>query len=468
MNRPLRPELPILMIDDEEGVLISRQTLLLSEGFDNIICCDDPRKVPEILKTREVGIVLLDLTMPHTSGRDLLDLLSTEYPAVPVIIVTGTNEVSEAVDCMKRGAFDYMVKAVEQSRFVSGVRRAAEHRELESRCRDLKERLLSGKLKNPEAFSRIITRSERMKALFLYAEAVAGTEENVLICGETGVGKELLALAIHNTGGREGPYLAVNAAGLDDTMFSDTLFGHRKGAFTGAADSRKGLLAQDEGGTILLDEIGDLTPASQVKLLRLMETGEYFPLGSDTARRSRARVLVSTNRDLEALMTLGHFRKDLYYRLRTHQIIIPPLRERKEDLPLLLNAFIGETSDRLGIPRPSCPPQILTILNNYSFPGNVRELKSLVSDAVSRSGGKTLSVELFRQNLQRDAAAAGTLAPADLVFPESLPTLKEVVDQLIREALKRAEGNQTIAADLLGITKQALSKRLKRKEDASF
>lgn len=462
MNTPRRPELPILMIDDEETILASQKTILLSEGYDNVLCCADSREAESLFSVEEMGVVLLDLTMPGVSGRELLDLLRTEYPEVPVILVTGTNDVAEAVECMRIGAFDYMVKAVERSRFVSGVRRAVEHREREIQCRTVKEHLLSGTLRHPEAFATLITRDERMKALFRYAEAVAGTEENVLIRGETGTGKELLALAIHNAGGREGAYLAVNAAGLDDTMFSDTLFGHRRGAFTGAADSRKGLITQAEGGTLLLDEIGDLTLPSQVKLLRLLETGEYYPLGSDTARRSRARMLVSTNRDLEDLVRRGLFRKDLYYRLRTHQVTLPPLRDRKEDIPLLAAHFTGEAAERLGLPRPSCPPVVLRLLKNHPFPGNVRELKSLITDAVSRSGGSCLSVDHFRRVLGQEGGDLHTESREAPVFPDILPTLKESTQALIAEALRRSEGNQSLAADLLGISRQALSKRLKR------
>jgi len=464
MNTPRRPELPILMIDDEETILTSQKTLLLSEGYDNIICCADSREAQSLFTRQEMGVVLLDLTMPGVSGRELLEILRAEYPEVPVVLVTGTNDVGEAVECMRQGAFDYMVKAVERSRFISGVKRAVEHREREIQCRTVKEHLLSGTLRHPEAFAPLITGDERMKALFRYAEAVAGTEENVLIRGETGTGKELLALAIHNAGGREGAYLAVNAAGLDDTMFSDTLFGHRRGAFTGAADARKGLITQAEGGTLLLDEIGDLTLPSQVKLLRLLETGEYYPLGSDTARRSRARMLVSTNRDLEDLVSRGLFRKDLYYRLRTHQVILPPLRERKEDIPLLTAHFIGEAAERLGMLRPSCHPMILRLLKNHPFPGNVRELRSLVTDAVSRSGGSCLSAEHF---YRIPGGETGDLSPETREapeFPEILPTLKDSTQALISEALRRSEGNQSLAADLLGISRQALSQRLKRRD----
>jgi transcriptional regulator with PAS, ATPase and Fis domain len=246
-------------------------------------------------------------------------------------------------------------------------------------------------------------------------------------------------------------------------MFADTLFGHTKGSFTGALDARSGMIKQAEGGTLLLDEIGDLTPASQIKLLRLLDTGEYFPLGSDLARRTDARLIAATNRDLASLIRQEKFRRDLYYRFSTHELRIPPLRERKEDLPLLLDRFLEEASGKLGKKKPAVPRQLLVLLETYHFPGNIRELRSMVFDAVSKLTSATLSLAPFREVIGRGTSDPDAARPgASIAFPERLPTIKETTELLVQEALKRANGNESIAAGLLGISHQALNKRIKR------
>ena len=252
-------------------------------------------------------------------------------------------------------------------------------------------------------------------------------------------------------------------------MFSDALFGHRKGAFTGADEARAGLIAQAEGGTLFMDEIGDMPESSQVKLLRLIQERTYHPLGADVPRQSDARILVATNRDIQKLIASSKFRKDLYYRLRAHHIHIPPLRERMEDVPLLLEHFIEKSSASLDRKKPSFPPELATLLSNYRFPGNVRELEFLAFDAVARCKGSIVSMESFREviggdrSLLPDAVAVDTVkSPVWGLQSDVLPTLKESEDFLIAEALRRSGGNQGIAASLLGITRQALNKRLTR------
>jgi len=239
---------------------------------------------------------------------------------------------------------------------VSTVRKALEMNTLRREISSLRESLLSGQVRNPGAFAAIITRSPRMHALFGYLEAAAVTDQPVLITGETGVGKELVARAVHTLSGASGDFVGINSAGLDDMMFADTLFGHRKGAYTGAGDAREGMIARADGGTLFLDEIGDLSPASQVKLLRLLQEGEYFPIGSDRGVQSRARIVVATNQNLDRLMAEGSFRRDLYYRLCSHRVEIPPLRERLEDIPLLLEAFLEKASLALHKAKPAYRP----------------------------------------------------------------------------------------------------------------
>jgi DNA-binding NtrC family response regulator len=298
-------------------------------------------------------------------------------------------------------------------------------------------------------------------------EAVAASPRPLLITGETGVGKELVARAVHALSGRKGNFVPVNVAGLDDHVFADTLFGHRKGAFTNALEARAGLLEQAAGGTLFLDEIGDLSAASQVKLLRLLQDGEYLPLGADIAKRSDARAVVATNQDLESARNSGRFRKDLYYRLCGHRVHLPPLRERREDLPVLLDHFLGEAARSLEKRRPTPPDELHTLLAVYPFPGNVRELESMVFNAVSLHSAGKLSMDAFKAVIfERQPALAGEAEgrepPGRLLFPERLPTLKQVEDALVEEALRRAGGNQSIAATLLGITRQAMNKRVNK------
>jgi DNA-binding NtrC family response regulator len=419
-----------------------------------------------LVRSEEPEVILLDLTMPHLAGAELLARIHESHPYIPVIVVTGTNEVRAAVSCMKAGAFDYMVKAVEESRLVSGVSRAIEIRRLKRDYSDLKSRVMKSELSSAAAFSEIVTQNSRMKSIFLLLESIAKTKEPVLIIGETGVGKNLIARAIHRISGREGPYVEVNVAGLDDTMFSDSLFGHKKGAFTGATESRNGLVHRAGQGTLFLDEIGDLVLSSQVKLLRLLDSREYYPLGSDLAKRSDARVVVATNRDLVSRMEKDQFRKDLYYRLSTYEISIPPLRMRTDDLPLLINLFLQEAADTLGRKKPPVPPELLTLLETYHFPGNIRELRSMIFDAVTKHSSGTLSLKPFKTAVGLDPKRAIDREPDKLlIFTEKFPTLKQADALVMAEAIKRARGNQSLAAGLLGISRQALSKRLARNED---
>jgi two-component system response regulator HydG len=343
---------------------------------------------------------------------------------------------------------------------------------LQMEVTSLKEHLLTDQLKHEEAFSSIVTRSKLMRAIFQYVEAIAESEQPVLITGETGVGKELIAGTIHTVSGRKGELVAINVAGLDDMMFSDTLFGHRKGAYTGADQSREGLIARASGGTLFLDEIGDLNESSQVKLLRLLQERTYYPLGSDMPREADVRVIVATNQNIQGLIAKGRFRKDLYYRLRAHQIHIPPLRERKDDIPLLLQYFIDEAATSLKKKRPTPTLELLQLLTAYGFPGNVRELRAMVYDALARDKSGNLSIESIREFIRKDKVSVFSAAPllssgdAEAVFPifGRFPTLKEFEQLLIGEAMERSNRNRGTAALLLGMTRQALNKRLNRSQ----
>jgi len=452
----------ILIVDDEPQVLEMIAAVLRSGGYAELKMCNDAREVRKLLAFEEFDLLLLDLNMPNLSGKQILSLVREEHPDIPVIIISGLAEVALAVECMKQGVFDYLVKPVERSKLLATVCRALEIRELQRENTSLKRHLLMRQLQNPEAFRDIIFQDEKMLSLLLYIESIANSSQTVLITGETGTGKELVAKAIHQVSGRKGHLVCINVAGNDENLFADTLFGHLKGAFTGADHNRPGLIEQAEGGTLFLDEIGDLRPDSQVKLLRLLESREYYQLGSDTLHRSTARILVATNRDLEAAVDDGSFRKDLYYRLRTYHVHIPPLRERTTDIPLLVDHFVQQASEELGKVPPSVKPELIAILRRYPFPGNVRELRSMVFDAVSRHHSGPLSPESFLEF--KGLSASHRRHPPDDCYASSieLPTIKEATDMLVQEAMKRAGGKQSIAARILGISPQALNHRLKR------
>ncbi len=468
MNETLVPSFGLLLVDDEAPWLRSLgMTLEGPGGFTNISTCQDSREVPALLARQEIGVVLLDLTMPHLSGEDLLTLIMEQYPEVSVIVLSGMNQLETAVRCMRLGAFDYLVKTVDEERILDAVRRAVMVQELRRENREMRSRLLDDRLEHPEAFSAIVTGNKTLRSIFKYIEAVATSSQPILITGESGVGKELIARAVHSLSRAAGPLIAVNVAGLDDNIFADTLFGHLRGAFTGADEARRGMIEQAAEGTLFLDEIGDLSLASQVKLLRLLQEGEYYPLGSDTPRRIRARIVVATHCDLAARQRAQQFRSDLYYRLRAHHVHIPPLRERKDDLPLLLDHFMDQACREFGKKRPTYTKELLTLLANYTFPGNLRELKSMVYDAVSAHTSKMLSMNTFIQAMGIKGEEMQTEGgnPDGGYNPftacEELPSLGTAIDLLLSETMRRSENNQTIAARMLGISQPALSKRLK-------
>ena len=468
MTQSLNPSFAILLVDDEPAWLRSVSLTLARAGISNIQTCSDSREVPGILARGEVKLVLLDLTMPHLSGEVLLTQIAERHPELLTIVVSGMNQIETAVRCMKLGAFEYFVKTIEEDRLVTGVLRAIRMLELERENQAISESILSSELRHPEAFVDIVTADRTMLGIFSYIEAVAGSRQPLLISGESGVGKELVAQAVHTLSGNSGPLVAVNVAGLDDTVFADTLFGHVRGAYTGADQARRGMIEEATDGTLFLDEIGDLSIPSQVKLLRLLQEGEYFPLGSDRPKRLKARIIVATHRDLRAKEQAGEFRRDLFYRLRTHQILLPPLRERAGDIPLLLDFFLGEAAASLGKKKPTPPKELAQMLATYSFPGNIRELRAMVYDAVSVHRERILGLETFIKAIGPASRQAPTLRTAQgNIFSgvERLPTFAEAAELLVAEAISRSGGNQTIAARLLSISQPALSKRLKMARD---
>ena len=460
---------PVYLVDDEQVALALYKTVLEHHGITDLLLLPEAEEVlPQISRTG-CSLILLDLHMPHVSSQEILKQVKIDYPEIPVIVITADEAVDTAVDCMKLGAFDYLTKPVERNRLWASVRHALEIAELQREVGSLSRRIKSGKLTNPDAFAEIITDSESMKSIFGYIEAVAASPKPILVTGESGTGKELIAKVIHSASLRKGPFVPVNVSGLDDTMFSDTLFGHTRGAYTGADSERKGLVEKASDGTLFLDEIGDLTQNSQVKLLRLLQEGEYYPLGTDQVRLSTARVVAATNADLQDKQEQGAFRKDLFFRLIAHHIEVPPLRERFEDLPLLVDHFLDRAAAELKKSKPTVPKELYILLETYGFPGNVREVQSLLFDTLSTQKGDAFPLAPIKNYLDKRRGSVGAnLSAAPSIHPRisfsgMFPTLLEVEDFLIAEALKKTHGNQSLAAQLLGVNQSTLSRRQKKK-----
>ena len=476
MKRYHQTRREVLLVDDEEQILATCKLSLEIGGIREVTTISDSRQVLPHLAENPVALMVLDLSMPHLSGLEILAAATRDFPQVPVIVVTANDEIQTVVECMKLGAFDYLVKPVSSGRLLTSVQKALELCNLSKENFFLKQRLLADNLDHPAAFASIVTRNRKMRALFQYVEVIATSRQPIIVTGETGVGKELVARAIHELSGCKGEFIALNAAGLDDQVFSDSLFGHKKGAFTGADQAREGLVARAAGGTLFLDEIGDLNELSQLKLLRLLQEREYYPVGSDLTRKSDAHFVLATNRDLQQRIAEGKFRNDLYYRLCGHQVQVPPLRERKDDLPLLLDHFIRQEAESLNLAPPSYPKELIDLLETYHFPGNIRELQGMVSDAVPRSRSHMLSQEPFRQAISSDLGqgnqpvdtpldGASLLKKLDAIWGH-FPTLHEADDLLIESALQAAKGNQGIAATMLGLKRQTLNMRLKVKKES--
>jgi DNA-binding NtrC family response regulator len=464
---------PILIVDDEEEMLGSEALALQINGIEPVFTCSDPREALALFAKHPECVAILDVTMPHLNGLDLLKRIVETYPDATVVMMTGLNDVETAVKCLKLGAFDYLLKPIDQQRFLATVRKALEHRAGQGESARLARGLLEDTVSRPESFEHIVTTERRLLNIFKYIEAVAPTRLPILLTGETGAGKELFAGAVHKASGRKGEFVCVNSAGIDDAMFSDSLFGHAAGAYTGANKDRRGFIDKAKDGTLFLDEIGDMKPESQVKLLRLLQEGTFYRLGTDTEERTNARIVAATNRSLEELQADPRFRKDLFYRLKAHHVHIPPLRERMGDIPVLTEWFLARCAEEQGKPKPTAPPELAVILGNYHFPGNVRELRGMVYDAVSRHQGGVLSCASFKDAIAgKDGGAPARVsrpaeAAAGYAFPFPLPTAHDAELALIREALARTGGNKTLAAEMIGMARQTFRTKLKEVDPAA-
>ena len=455
----------VFIIDDEKMITDSYAIFMKRSGINDFTVYNDPRDFVKNIDRINPVIVFVDLQMPFHTGEELLELIKKKHPAASVVIVTGNNDVSTAVRCIHKGALNFLVKPLDSERFAAAYHAAVNANQLHMEIEALRSAMRSEENPDVMGFHGIMTSDNRMKEVFRYIESVSKSSFPVLITGETGVGKELFARAVHECSARKGLFAPVNVAGLDDTMFSDTLFGHVKGAFTGADKPRQGLVAAAEGGTLFLDEIGDMAESVQVKLLRLLQEKVYSPLGSDKYMTANVRIVAATNAGLEERVQSGKFRQDLFYRLTTHRIEIPPLRDRAVDIEHLALMFYNNALKEVGIERSDrLPAYIIRTLKSCDFPGNVRQLQAVMSDmAMVFSGRKPSECEastFFSRHGIKPASSEGTSGHTFTYFGD-FPTLKEIEHYIVDSALKESDGNISSAAKLLGITRQALHKRLK-------
>jgi two-component system NtrC family response regulator len=440
----------ILLVDDDASLLRVTQKQLSDAGYAVIAVSD----ADEALDAFEGGVdlVLSDVQMPGTDGLALLAEIKRRDANAAVVMITAHGTVERAVTAMKTGALDFLEKPFTRERLLLTVTKALRYRSLAAENLRLRH-----ELSDRFSFDRIIGGSAGMKEVFRTLGRVAGTEATVLLTGESGTGKELVARAVHYHGARpKGPFVAVNCAAIPEPLLESELFGHTKGAFTGATSARPGRFTDADGGTLLLDEIGEMPVDLQTKLLRVLQDGEVHPVGATKSHRVDVRVVASTNRDLAAAMAEGAFREDLYYRIAVVTIEIPPLRRRRDDIPLLVSHFL----DKLGAGDATLTPDFMPALRAYRWPGNVRELENVIQRAiVLRRKPDELSAADLPEHLREAPSGADEEA---FVLPAEGVSLAEVEKSLIRQALAAADGNRSQAARLLGITRQTLLYRLEK------
>ncbi len=446
----------ILIVDDDAGLLMSIRATLLSAGMPEPALVSDSRMVMDLVRRHHFPLALLDLIMPNISGMELLRQIKQECPFVECIVITAVDEVSSAVQAMRYGAYDYLVKPLQAEKLLITINNALERYHLKQGISVLTERQGVAALKNPGAFRDMVAGDKSMAAVFHLAETAAATDYNLLITGETGTGKELLARILHNLSRRSrATFVPVNISTLSKTLFEDELFGHAKGAFTGAIAERKGFFEAARGGTIFLDEIADLDLPMQGKLLRLIEERELYRIGSTVVRNVDVRVIAATNRDIRKETREGRFREDLFYRVSTFHIHIPPLRERRGDILPLAEHFLNVHAKMNRKEIHSIAPELCDALMAYSFPGNVRELGNVIASAVLLQKGDVLTLSSV-PSLMAD------LAPA-LKLTESLVSMDEAERRHIQSVLEATGGNRTRAAKILGIGLRTLQRKLKER-----
>ena len=447
----------VLVIDDEKNYLLVLEALLLDAGYA-VTAINDPETALAFLEESEVDVVVTDMKMPRVSGREVLERVKKSWPHIPVLIMTAFGSIESAVEVMKYGAFDYITKPFANDELLLSLHNATElsraHRQY---------RLLQEAMEDRYGTHQIIGRSRGIRDVLAMVDRAAPSRSTVLITGESGTGKELVARAIHVTSPRkDGPFISVNCMALNPGVLESELFGHEKGSFTGAVAMRRGRFEQADGGTLFLDEIAELTPDLQVKLLRVLQERRFERVGGGEEIEVDIRVVAATNKDLLHLVENGAFRDDLYYRLNVVEIPLPPLRERREDIPLLVAHFSEKLAAENSVAPKMFSTEALNYLTGYEWPGNIRQLQNVVERCMVLVQGQTIEVDNLPPEIRDEEAqfkSAVDLLPVQLDLAD---TLEKIEAALIRRALVRAELVQVKAAELLGISKSLLQYKLKK------
>ncbi len=441
----------ILIVDDEKNYLVVLQALLADAGYEVLTAQSGPQALA-LAAEEEPDLVITDMRMPKMSGLDLIERLKARFSEMPIIVMTAYGTVENAVGAMKAGATDYISKPFENTELMLTVQKALKIRRLLFQNRLLKEEL--------KGYGEIIGDSKAMRQVYALIDKVAATRATVLLTGESGTGKELIARAIHARSPRaEEAFVAVNCMALTETLLESELFGHEKGAFTGATSRRKGRFELAHGGTLFLDEVGEMSPSLQVKLLRVLQERAFERVGGTQPLSVDVRIVAATNRDLTQAVEAGQFREDLFYRLNVVRIEVPPLSQRREDLPALVAHFVQKYAAQVGRPAPQVEKEAMELIYRHPWPGNVRELENAIERAVILAGDSITAGDLPLELRPGQEPAAATELPQDVSLNDALEDLER---RMIVRALAQAGGVAAHAAEALGLTKSNLAYKLKK------
>ncbi len=450
----------ILVVDDEINYLTVMEALLGEEGYE-VLTSPGGKEALKVAAGADLDLVLTDMRMPKMNGIELLEELKRLYPDLPVIMMTAYGTVEKAVAAMKTGAFDYILKPFKNEELLVTIARALEHYRLIQQ-----NRMLLQDLDKKYGAPNIVGESKAMREILALVKRVATSRATVLVSGESGTGKELVARAIHQQSPRAGKtFVSVNCAALTETLLESELFGHERGAFTHAVAMRKGRFELADGGTLFLDEVAEMSPALQVKLLRVLQEMEFERVGGNKTIKVDVRLVAATNRELKEEVEEGRFREDLYYRLNVVHLHIPPLRERQEDIALLATHFLRKYAQENARGDVHLSPEAMKLLLNYAWPGNVRELENVMERAVILCGQNLIGVNDLPRELAGEPWGESSRLDIDRFIPMQTPlpeALEQIEEQMIRRALERSGQVQVRAAELLGITKSLLQYKLKK------
>ena len=444
-------KLNILIVDDEKNIREGLGSSLEMDGY-NILLAENGKSGLNIVNTKDIDLVISDLKMPGLSGEELLKNISASNPNIPVIILTGHGTIESAVNAMRDGAFDFLTKPVNLDRMSLLVKRALANRQLILQHKELQREV--EKINKKNKFSSIIGKSAPMRKVLDIVEQVAETKASVLITGESGVGKELVAEAIHNLSPRKDKKLVeVHCAALAESLLESELFGHEKGSFTGAVARKKGRFEVSDGGTIFLDEIGEISQQVQIKLLRVLQEKKFERVGGEETIEVDIRILSATNKDLKKEIEKGNFREDLFYRLNVVNIHVPPLRERKEDVELLSSAFLREFSEENGKNIEGIDQKARIALHKYNWPGNIRELRNCIESAVVMCKGSMITLADMPPSVGAGSDEDSIIIPIGV----SMDTAEK---EIIKATLFHENGNKTKTAEILGIGRKTLHRKI--------